>query len=465
MQQKDLRTDGQKTADTPSHASLGQYRLRQLIRLASIGASMCLPMIALPASANSTAINDITASSVQQASPMNFMEALDAIPASYDDVWGRLRAGYQLQQDTGRPRVRKWIDWYTEHPKHVERIAEQARPWIRYVTRRTEARGLPAELALLPFIESAYDPDAAHPGGATGMWQFMPATGDEMGLTRNRWYDGRKDVLLATDAALDYLQSQGKRWYGGDWELALAAYNAGAGTVNRARERADGDDDYWGISLPNETMEYVPKLLALAAIIRAPDEYGITLPEIPDKAEIAAVDTGGQLDLSTAAKLAGISESQLRALNPAYKRWATSPGDSSLVIPATARDTFLSQLASLPEEARQSWNDYRVQRGDTLSVIARRSGLSLSELKAKNHISSNTIRVGQALMVPDRLGTTATQLASANGQQKVRVKRGDSLSRIAARHNVTTRQIAHWNKLSSADYLRPGQMLTLYSAN
>ncbi|MGS0468221.1 LysM peptidoglycan-binding domain-containing protein [Cobetia marina] len=335
------------------------------------------------------------------------------------------------------------------------------------MTRRTEARGLPAELALLPFIESAYDPDAAHPGGATGMWQFMPQTGDAMGLTRNRWYDGRKDVLMATDAALDYLQSQGERWYDGDWELALAAYNAGAGTVNRARRRAgSGDEDYWNIKLPSETMEYVPKLLALAAVIREPEEYGLNLPAIPDTPEIAAVDTRGQLDLSVAARLAGISESELRTLNPAYKRWATSPGDSSLVIPATARDTFLSKLETLPQETRESWAEYRVQRGDSLSVIARRSGLTLAELKQKNRLSGNTIRVGQPLLVPDATrGVAAAQLAEANGLKKVRVKRGDSLSVIAARHNVTTRQIARWNKLSSADYLRPGQMLTLYSAN
>lgn len=468
MHQQDLRTDGQMAADTPCRVTPTQppfrpARLRHLIRLASLGATLCL--MPLTASANSAMVSGVSPTSEYQRAPLNFMEAVDAIPAHYDDVWERLRAGYQLQQDTGRPRVRKWISWYQEHPHHVERIAEQARPWIRYVTLRTEARGLPAELALLPFIESAYDPDAAHPGGATGMWQFMPRTGDAMGLTRNRWYDGRKDVLLSTDAALDYLETQGERWYDGDWELALAAYNAGAGTVNRARRRAGGDEDYWNIKLPNETMEYVPKLLALAAVIRDPEEYGLSLPKIDDRPEIAAVETGGQLDLSTAAKLAGISEDELRALNPAYKRWATTPGDSSLVIPATARDTFLSQLATLPEKARQSWASYRVKRGDTLSVIARRSGLTLSELKQKNRLSGNTIRIGQALMVPDRGASVATQLASANGEKKVRVKSGDSLSLIAARHNVSTRQLARWNKLSSADYLRPGQMLTLYSAN
>lgn len=472
MHQQDLRTDDTSViktsaADTPARLPLTAERLRYLIRLASLGAGLCLPLMATPANASSRALDDLTPTSVHQSAPLNFMQAIDAVPARYDDVWERLRAGYQLQQDTGRPRVRKWIDWYEEHPEHVERIAEQARPWLRYVTRRTEARGLPAELALLPFIESAYDPDAAHPGGATGMWQFMPQTGDAMGLTRNRWYDGRKDVLMATDAALDYLQSQGERWYDGDWELALAAYNAGAGTVNRARRRAgSGDEDYWNIKLPSETMEYVPKLLALAAVIHEPEEYGLNLPAIPDTPEIAAVDTRGQLDLSVAARLAGISESELRTLNPAYKRWATSPGDSSLVIPATARDTFLSKLETLPQETRESWAEYRVQRGDSLSVIARRSGLTLAELKQKNRLSGNTIRVGQPLLVPDATrGVAAAQLAEANGLKKVRVKRGDSLSVIAARHNVTTRQIARWNKLSSADYLRPGQMLTLYSAN
>lgn len=465
MSQQDSRHDDLMAADAPSHVPFRHTPLFRLIRNAALGTGMCLSLVSLPTSANSAITEQSLPTNVRMSAPINFMAAVDAIPAQYDDVWERLRAGYQLQQDTGRPRVRKWIEWYQEHPQHVQRVAEQARPWIRYVTLRTENRGLPAELALLPFIESAYNPDAAHPGGATGMWQFMPRTGDAMGLTRNSWYDGRKDVLAATDAALDYLQTQGKRWYEGDWELALAAYNAGAGTVNNARERAGGDPDYWNISLPNETMEYVPKLLALAAVIREPEQYGLTLPDIPDTPEIAAVDTGGQLDLSTAAELAGISEEELRSLNPAYKRWATSPDDNSLVIPAKARDTFLSQLEALPPEQRESWASYRVQRGDTLSVIARRSGLSLSELKLKNHLSSNTIRIGQGLLVPDGNAATVEQLAEANGQRKVRVKRGDSLSVIAARHNVSTRQLARWNKLSSADYLRPGQMLTLYSAN
>ncbi|MHB0775331.1 LysM peptidoglycan-binding domain-containing protein [Halomonas sp. WWR20] len=398
----------------------------------------------------------------------SFWSALDVQVAAYPDVWTRLKSGFTLPHDVQHPRVRKWLDWYRAHPQHVEDIAEQARPWLRWVVRRLEARGMPTEIALLPFIESAYDPHASHPGGATGLWQFMPGTGDALGLSRTWWYDGRRDVIAATEAALDYLQQQGDQWYEGDIELSLAAYNAGAGTVNRARQLAAkrGDPiDYWHLALPAQTMDYVPKLLALAAVIADPEHYGITLPEIADAPVFAKVETGGQMDLALAADLADVSLETLRELNPGFRRWATRPqNDPPLLVPADRRQAFMANLAKLPDDERLTWDRYVVRAGDTLSGIAANHNTPIQLLRRQNRLSGDMLRVGQALLIP----VQPSQLASTQQDHRamtIRVRAGDSLSRIAARHRVRIEDIARWNKLDVDKSLHPGQQLTLYVKN
>ncbi|GAB2798699.1 LysM peptidoglycan-binding domain-containing protein [Halomonas shantousis] len=394
-----------------------------------------------------------------------FWTALDTQSASYPDVWTRLKSGFTLPHDVQHPRVRKWLDWYRTYPHHVEEIAEQARPWLRWITRQLEARGMPTELALVPFIESAYDPLASHPGGAAGLWQFMPGTGDAFGLSRTWWYDGRHDVVAATQAALDYLQQQADQWYEGDLELSLAAYNAGAGTVNNARRVAASQGqpiDYWHLDLPNETMDYVPKLLALAAVIADPEHYGVSLPDIPDTPVFARVETGGQIDLALAAELADVDLETLRELNPGFRRWATRPqNDPPLLIPADRQQAFETSLAKLPDEQRMTWDRYVVKAGDTLSGIAASHATPIHLLRQQNHLRSDMLRIGQALLIP----VQETRLAStgeADAAMTVQVRAGDSLSGIAARHHVRVEDIARWNKLDVRKYLRPGQQLTLY---
>ncbi|WP_129139900.1 LysM peptidoglycan-binding domain-containing protein [Modicisalibacter coralii] len=397
------------------------------------------------------------------AAPDTFWDALQLQGATEASLWAQLRSGFQWQVDTGEPRVEHWLDYYRRHPLGVARIAERARPWLYWITQEVERRGMPAEIALLPFIESAFRPTAKNPGGATGLWQLMPGTGDALGLRRDGWYDGRVDVIASTRAALDYLQQQADQWYDGDLELALAAYNAGAGTVNRAMRRAisqGGSGDYWSLSLPRQTMNYVPKLLALSEIIADPERYGVVLPDIPDRPAFARVEVPGQIDLAQAARLAGVSKSKLRALNPGLLQSATlSRRSPALLVPTKARKALVAALASRPDKALARVDRYRVEPGDTLSAIAARHGIPLSALRRENGIRGNIIRVGQVLRVP--LGPPGPD--TADDTLVVQVRPGDSLSRIAAKHDVSVADLARWNELDSDQYLRPGQELTLFA--
>lgn len=393
---------------------------------------------------------------------VSFWDALVLVPAAPTSIWERLRSNFQWQIDTDEPRVQEWIDYYRSHPQSVAAIAEQARPWLRWVVTELERRDMPGEIALLPFIESAYDPTARHPGGATGLWQFMPRTGDALGLQRDWWYDGRLDVIASTEAALDYLQQQAEQWYDGDLELALAAYNAGAGTVNHALRAAvaRGEPaDYWHLDLPSQTMDYVPKLLALSKIIAEPKRYGITLPKIADRPAFARVELEGRLDLSQVASLADISLDKLEALNPALLQGVTLPRRADgLLVPYHARETLMTALATRPDSALAGWDRYRVQRGDTLSGIAARYSVPVGMLRRENGLSGDMIRVGQVLRVPmgAEVGDTVADTFI------VQVRAGDSLSGIAAKHDVSVDDLARWNELDADQYLQPGQRLTLY---
>ncbi|HET8789839.1 MAG TPA: LysM peptidoglycan-binding domain-containing protein [Modicisalibacter sp.] len=391
-----------------------------------------------------------------------FWDALVLIPAVPTTVWEDLRDGFQWQIDTDEPRVQEWIDYYRSHPQSVATIAEQARPWLGWVIDELERHGMPSEIALLPFIESAYDPTARHPGGATGLWQFMPGTGDALGLQRDWWYDGRLDVIASTRAAIEYLQQQANQWYDGDLELALAAYNAGAGTVNHALRAAvaRGEPaDYWHLDLPRQTMDYVPKLLALSAIIAEPERYGVTLPKIPDSPAFARVELKGQLALERVAKLADVSLDKLEALNPALLQNTAVPRRAGgLLVPYDARETLLSALAAQPDSAATFMESYVVQRGDTLSAIAARHSVPISVLREFNGLSGDMIRIGQMLKLP----TDSAPIDSTGDTFIVQVRTGDSLSGIAAQHNVSVTDIARWNDLDADQYIQPGQQLTLY---
>ena len=398
-------------------------------------------------------------------------------PAPVPDTWARIRKGLSLPDRT-HPRVEPEIVWYAKHQDYLQRTTDRARLYLPYIVRQVEERGMPLELALLPIVESAFQPFAYSPMGAAGLWQFIPATGRLYGLKQGWWYDARRDVVASTRAALDYL-SKLSLDFEGDWLLAVAAYNWGEGNVMRAaaRNRAGGKPaDVWSLRLPRETRAYVSRLLAVAAIVAEPDRHGVVLAPIPDRVHFRQVALDGQLDLGVAASLAGITLDEIHELNPGFNRWATDPdGPHRLLLPRSAVERFRAGLAELPAEERVQWVRHRIVPGDTLGAIARRYRTSVTALKDQNGLASDRIRAGRDLMVPVSVRATGAPRLSAAMRARLdraaarssvksiyTVRKGDSLWRIARRHRVGMKQLAAWNGLSMKAVLRPGQRLTIH---
>jgi membrane-bound lytic murein transglycosylase D len=329
-------------------------------------------------------------------------------------------------------------------------------------------------------VESAYRPFAYSSGRAAGLWQFIPSTGLHYGLKQTWWYDGRRDIVASTHAALDYLE----RLHGlfSDWELALAAYNAGEGTVGRAirANRSRGlPTDYWNLPLSRETQAYVPRLLAIRALVADPARYNLDLRSIPDEPYLTVVEVGTQIDLALAAELADISVDDLYQLNPGFNRWATDPdGPHLLVVPIASASRFESALSELPPQRRVKWHRYQIARGDSLISIANRHHTTVEVLRQVNELQGNTIRAGQHLIVPmaSKSAEHYTQSASQRlaqvqsrqrpGQKRMHtVKQGDTLWGIARSYGVSTDQLTAWNGLSARDTLQPGQSLAIWTSS
>ncbi len=403
---------------------------------------------------------------------------VDAGPV-YDTVWERVIDRFALPSCSINATAARWADWYAGHPEYLQRVFKRAQPWVFDIAEEIERRDMPGEFALLPVVESAYDPFAYSRGRAVGTWQFISATGKRYGLQQNWWYDGRRDVYAATRAALDYLQDLGEL-FEQDWLLALAGYNAGENRVRRAvkrNHRAGKDADYWNLSLPRETRGYVPKLLGLSCIFKDPAAYGITLPTWPNEPVVAAVDTGRQTDLVLAAQLAGISVTELFALNPGYNRWATAPaGPHRIILPVEKAADFVNRLDSLATDALMRWDQITVVSGDSLGKLAARYRVPVAVIKNTNGLSGDMIRVGQKLRLPrDATDRIDPLYASAAGelqrlQAKLvapdrvshRVRRGESLSTIAKRYRVRVSDLQRWNGIRNPNRLRAGQTLAIF---
>ncbi|QJD58549.1 LysM peptidoglycan-binding domain-containing protein [Pseudomonas sp. gcc21] len=388
-------------------------------------------------------------------------------------LWSRIRKGFKLDPAViDNPRIDQQRLVYTSQPRYFESTSARSQLYLHYVVEQIDARGLPQELALLPFVESSYNPMAYSSSHAAGLWQFIPSTGKIFSLRQDWWYDGRRDVTASTQAALDYLTSLNET-FDGDWLLALAAYNCGPGCVGRAikRNRERGlPTDYWNLQLPRETMNYVPKLLAMAQVIESPTAYGASLPKLKDEPYFTEVTVEQQLDLHKAAELASITPEELLSLNPAFKQRVTAPeGPFQLLVPVVTADQFVAGLAELPASEYVSFHRYNVRRGDTLSQIADRYQLSVNAIKQANDmVSGNTIRVGQTLMLPTTAeGMTAPASARSLAMAEpltYQVKPGDNLWAIAKRHGVSVNAITRDNGLSTP-VLRVGQQLQLASAD
>lgn len=409
----------------------------------------------------------------------------EALPESPDtptpvDLWDRVRSGFALDLDIDNPRVAAQRNWYARHQGYLDRVATRAARYLHHIVTEAEKRGVPLELALLPVVESAFDPFAYSHGRAAGPWQFIPSTGTHFGLHQNWWYDGRRDIVASTDAALTYLEQLAAR-FDGDWLLALASYNAGAGTVSRAvrRNAARGrPTDFWHLDLPKETSAYVPKLIAISQIVRDPARYGVTLKEIPDTPYFAVVDVDGQIDLAQAATLAGITLEELYLLNPGFSRWATPPeGPHRLLVPVDHADAFRERLAALPAEERMRWERYTIRSGDSLIAIANRFQTTPDILRSVNKLRGNTIIAGDTLLIPrasraeevytlsagQRLDAVQNRAVPGRDRHEYRVRPGDSFWKISREYGVGVRELAKWNDMAPGDPLRVGQTLVIWS--
>ena len=405
----------------------------------------------------------------------------DEGPARYGDAWARIRAGLPVSAPHwAHPRVVREIAWYRKHRGYLHRTAQQARPYLAYIAREVERRGLPLEFALLPIVESGFQPFARSSVGASGLWQFMPATGKIYGLKQNWWYDGRRDVVASTRAALDYL-SMLSQDFDGDWLLAVAAYNWGEGNVKRAaaRNRAQGKPtDVWSLRVPRETRTTVSRLLAVSAIVADPDRHGVVLAPIPDHVPFEPVELYAQIDLHVATDLAGITLDEIYKFNPGLnpRARATPPGGPHrLHLPRHAVERFRAGLAKTPAGRRVRWTRHDVVRGDTLGAIADRYRTSVAALKRFNRLASDRIIAGSHLMVPvstpasgePRPGETARvprppRVEAPDAAASIHIVRtGEGLWRIARRHGVDIGQLAVWNGLSMSAVLHPGQRLTI----
>ena len=484
-------------------------------------------------------------------------------PQQHADLFDRVRAGYALP-DTRHYAVDREVEWYRSRPDFLDRTFRRGARYLHHIVTEIERRDMPLELALLPVVESAFNPVAYSRSHAAGLWQFIPSTGKHYGLTQNWWIDERRDVLRATDAALNYLQYL-HRYFKGDWYLAIAAYNGGEGTVSRAVKRnadAGRPTDFFSLDLKAETRDYVPKLLAISRIVADPPAYGLSFAAIPNQPYFDVVDPGKQIHLGEASELAGISRDDMFALNPAFNRMTTPPsGPHRLLLPVERAEPFRLALASgtgaqrVAAAATEPPPDvrHRVRSGESLTGIARQHGVSVESMRARNGLRGSVIHPGDILVIPrggaaaatpvaearpdivaqlpERLppagrataaptksaaapstrshqvkpgetlwgvarkyGVTVPALAAANGmttksqlvagtrlqvpgagaasapaspaaessRMTYQVRRGDTLTQIAQRFNVSVEQLKAWNQIRQASSLKAGQKIVVY---
>ncbi len=397
-----------------------------------------------------------------------------------NDVWERIRRGYRMPE-LDSPLVDRWVAYYTKDPAYIRRMTSRAGQYLYHIVEDVEARNMPTELALLPFVESAFQPEALSRVKAAGLWQFMPATGNGYALAQNLWRDDRQDVLESTRAALDYFNYL----YGlfNDWQLALAAYNWGEGSVQRAIARAKRSGkpaDYAHLRMPKETANYVPKLMAIKRIITNPERYGIELPDVGNEPFFIRITKPRDIDVKTAAELAGMPLNEFRALNPSYKLPViVAAHNNVMLLPADKVDYFVDNLASWMDSGQplSRWSTYRLKEGETLATVAAQSGMTESELRKVNGIpAGRRVLPNSTLLVlagaDEQVDISAEEadarlrLSPLTTWRRVtyRVRSGDTLTSIARRWHITTKSIVTANRLRS-DRLRAGQRLVLTVPN
>ena len=412
-----------------------------------------------PAKAAETSNDGVEVNSVKEAYPV-----MSAMPD--EDVWQRIRSGFAMNE-LNNPLIKRHEKWYASHPEYVLRMSERARRYLYYIVEEVERRGLPTEIALLPVIESAFNPGANSVASASGIWQFIPSTGKHFGMEQNWWYDERRDVIGATNGALDYLEKLHDQF--GDWELALAAYNWGENAVARAQaknRRLGKPTDYSHLKMPRETQNYVPKLLAVKNIVSDPARFGIVLTDIPNRPYFAIVTPSKPMDIKVAAELAEISMEEFTALNPANNRPVILQDQADVILlPVDKVETFRANLEK-SDQRLVSWKSYQSEKGESFQEIASRFDLPLEHLRSANGLSKYAVQSnGQTLLVPAEdddefspfnMHATAAQEMSGFSYT---VRKGDTISTIARRFHTSSANLVAMNRGSHR--LRVGQRFTI----
>jgi membrane-bound lytic murein transglycosylase D len=399
--------------------------------------------------------------------PLRGMATIDrTVPP--DDLWERIRRGFAVQ-DLDSPLVREKTAYYAAHPEYMQRIFDRSRLYLYHIVEEIEKRGLPTELALLPMVESAFNPLAYSRAHASGLWQFIPGTGKRYELTQNWWYDGRRDIVDSTAAALEYLS----RLYDmhGDWQLALASYNWGENAVARAiakNRAAKLPTDYSHLKMPAETRHYIPKLQALKNIIRDPRPFGINLDPIPNQPYFSTYDNVPNIDVQLAAKLAEMPVEEFMALNPGFSRpLIRASVTPRIVLPADKVETFHANLEKYDGKSLVSWQAYNPKRGETLESIAKKHGLTVAQLKEVNGITPRNRTLPSLIVVPVKGAETSQRRLPIMYAPPIpvlyrrifhTVKPGETLTSIAKRYGVTLDDMKRWNPSARGT---PGQKLAV----
>jgi membrane-bound lytic murein transglycosylase D len=408
--------------------------------------------------------------------PVASQSKMEVSPEPPADIWVRIRQGFAMP-DLEHDLVKDREDWYAARPDYMVRMTERSRRYLFHIVEELERRNMPTELALLPFIESAFNPEAVSSAKAAGMWQFMPATGKYFDLKQNIFRDERRGVIESTRAALDYLQ----KLYGmfGDWHLALAAYNWGEGSVGRAiaKNKAAGlGVTYTDLKMPNETRYYVPKLQAIKNIIAQPQNFNARLPLIQNHPFFKSVNITRDIDVKLAANFAGVSMNDFKALNPSMSRPVIlAAGTPEILLPWDNADQFQRKLEEHAQKPLASWTAWSVPKTMKVSEASKLVNMSENDLRSVNQIPKGMqVKQGSTLLVARQgaLDADVTEHLADNAQIAfapeivlrrilVKVQKGDTLATLASRHDVTPASIAAWNKLKMPVALKPGQSIAI----
>jgi membrane-bound lytic murein transglycosylase D len=378
-----------------------------------------------------------------------------------EDLWDVIRENSNFQYSADRSEIQKALNIYQNNQYLVDRLSKNGQRYLYHMVDETLKRDMPVELALLPFVESQFDPYAQSPAGASGIWQFILSTAREQGLKRNWWYDGRRDIIASTNSALNYLDSMYKKT--NDWMLAIASFNVGPARIQREvkkNKKQGKETDFWSLKLPKETSKYLPRLLALLEVIKNPEDYNVDFPFLPNRPYFRVIDIPSQVDLMQVANISGLSIEAVYELNPGFNQWATDPnGPFYLLLPIGIADRFEIKLKSMSEEELVKWDRYIVVKGDTLISISKKYMISQALLKEINNLDDDLIFENEELTVPRGPEWLKDYL---NKPDIYFVSKGDTLWSIAKKYGVQVSDLIVWNDLSTERYLQINQQINIY---